>query len=150
MPVAVSTEAPEVPPASPGRLARLKPVIIAVIALAIVGLSVLALSRLLSGVVYDIFGRDFPWGTAAVNILGCFLFGLVWELGEDRMLMRTEARVIFLTGFMGAFTTFSTFIFESGNLLEDGRYLALFANLSLQSILGFAALFAGLALGRLA
>ena len=103
----------------------------------------------LSGVVYDIFGRDFPWGTAAVNILGCFLFGLVWELGEDRMLMRTEARVVFLTGFMGAFTTFSTFIFESGGFLEDGRYLPALANVAFQTIVGFAALFGGLMLGRL-
>ena len=103
----------------------------------------------LSGVVYDLFGRDFPWGTAAVNILGCFLFGLVWELGEDRMLMRTEARVVFLTGFMGAFTTFSTFIFESGGFLEDGRYLPALANVAFQTIVGFAALFGGLMLGRL-
>ena len=103
----------------------------------------------MSGFVYDHFGRNFPWGTAMVNILGCFLFGLVWEMGEGRMLIRAETRAIILTGFMGAFTTFSTFIFESGGLLEDHRYLALFANLGFQTILGFAALFAGLALGRL-
>ena len=103
----------------------------------------------ISGAVYDLLGRGFPWGTAVVNILGCFLFGLVWEAGADRMLLRTESRTVLLTGFMGAFTTFSTFIFESGNLLEDGRYLALFANLGFQTLLGFAALFAGLALGRL-
>ena len=102
-----------------------------------------------SGLVYGVAGRNFPWGTAAVNILGCFLFGLVWQLGEGRMLIRAETRTIILTGFMGAFTTFSTFIFESGGLLEDHRYLALFANLGFQTLLGFAALFAGLALGRL-
>jgi len=103
----------------------------------------------LSGLVYDLVGRDFPWGTAAVNILGCFLFGLIWELGEDRMLLRTEARIVFLTGFMGAFTTFSTFIFESGGFLEDGRYVAALANVAFQTIVGFAALFGGLMLGRL-
>jgi len=103
----------------------------------------------LSGLVYDVVGRDFPWGTAAVNILGCFLFGLVWELGEDRMLLRTEARVVLLTGFMGAFTTFSTFIFESAGYLEEGRYLPALANVAFQTILGFAALFAGLILGRM-
>ncbi len=103
----------------------------------------------LSGVVYDVLGRNFPWGTAAVNIFGCFLFGLVWELGEGRMLLRTEARAIFLTGFMGAFTTFSTFIFESGGFLEDGRYLPALANVAFQTIVGFAALFGGLMLGRL-
>jgi fluoride exporter len=103
----------------------------------------------LSGFVYDVVGRDFPWGTAAVNILGCFLFGFFWELGEDRMLLRTEARVVILTGFMGAFTTFSTFIFESGAFLEDGRLLPALANVAFQTIVGFAALFGGLMLGRM-
>jgi CrcB protein len=103
----------------------------------------------LSGFVYDVLGRDFPWGTAVVNILGCFLFGLVFELGEDRMLLRTEARVVLLTGFMGAFTTFSTFVFESAGFLEDGRYLPALANVAFQTVLGFAALFAGLMLGRM-
>ena len=103
----------------------------------------------LSGLVYDVLGRDFPWGTAVVNILGCFLFGLVWEAGAERMLLRTEARVVLLTGFMGAFTTFSTFIFESGGLIEDGRYLPALANVGFQTVVGFAALFGGLALGRM-
>lgn len=103
----------------------------------------------MSGLVYDLLGRDFPWGTAAVNILGCFLFGLVWELGEGRMLIRPETRAIVLTGFMGAFTTFSTFIFESGGFLEDGRWLPALANVSFQTVVGFVALFAGLALGRM-
>ncbi len=103
----------------------------------------------LSGLVYTLAGRNFPWGTAAVNILGCFLFGFVWELGEGRMLLRPETRAIILTGFMGAFTTFSTFIFESGGLLEDGRYLSVLANIGFQTVLGFAALFGGFMLGRL-
>jgi len=103
----------------------------------------------LSGLVYDLIGREFPWGTAAVNILGCFLFGLVWELGGERMIIRTETRAIILTGFMGAFTTFSTFIFESGAFLEDGRVLPALANLGFQTVVGFAALFGGLMLGRM-
>ncbi|HCR13858.1 fluoride efflux transporter FluC [Solidesulfovibrio sp.] len=103
----------------------------------------------MSGFVYDHFGRNFPWGTAMVNILGCFLFGLVWEMGEGRMLIRAETRTIILTGFMGAFTTFSTFIFESGGYLEDGRYLAALANVGFQTVVGFGALFAGLMLGRM-
>jgi CrcB protein len=102
-----------------------------------------------SGLVYSVAGRDFPWGTAAVNIIGCFLFGFVWQLGEGRMLIRAETRTIILTGFMGAFTTFSTFIFESGGLIEDGRYLPALANVGFQTVVGFAALFGGLALGRM-
>lgn len=103
----------------------------------------------LSGLVYDVAGRNFPWGTAAVNILGCFLFGLFWELGQDRMLLRTDARTVILTGFMGAFTTFSTFVFESNSFLEDGRYLQALVNVTFQTVVGFAALFGGLVLGRL-
>jgi CrcB protein len=103
----------------------------------------------LSGVVYDVVGKNFPWGTAAVNILGSFLFGLVWELGEGRFLLRSEVRTVVLTGFMGAFTTFSTFVFESAGFLEDGRYLPCLANVTFQTVLGFAAMFGGLALGRL-
>ncbi|EFL51934.1 Camphor resistance CrcB protein [Solidesulfovibrio fructosivorans JJ]] len=103
----------------------------------------------ISGFVYGLAGRQFPWGTATANILGCFLFGLIWQLGEGRMLIRTETRAIILTGFMGAFTTFSTFIFESGGLIEDGRYLTALANVGFQTVLGFAALFGGLMLGRM-
>ena len=103
----------------------------------------------LSGLVYDLVGREFPWGTAVVNILGCFLFGLIWELGGDRMILRTETRAVLLTGFMGAFTTFSTFIFESGAFLEEGRILPALANVGFQTVLGFAALFGGLMLGRM-
>jgi len=103
----------------------------------------------LSGVVYDVMGKNFPWGTAAANILGCFLFGLVWEVAEGRFLLRSEARTIILTGFMGAFTTFSTFVFESAGFLEDGRYLPCLANVTFQTVVGFAAMFGGLALGRL-
>ncbi|MGE4538193.1 MAG: CrcB family protein [Desulfovibrio sp.] len=103
----------------------------------------------ISGLVYGLAGRQFPWGTAAANILGCFLFGLIWQLGEGRMLIRAETRAIILTGFMGAFTTFSTFIFESGGLIEEGRYLVALANVGFQTVLGFAALFGGLMLGRM-
>lgn len=103
----------------------------------------------LSGAVYGVTGQNFPWGTAVVNILGCFLFGFVWEVAEGRYLLRSEARTVILTGFMGAFTTFSTFVFESNGLLEDGRYLACLGNVAFQTVLGFAALFGGLALGRL-
>ena len=102
----------------------------------------------LSGVVYEVAGRDFPWGTAVVNILGCFLFGLVWELAEGRYLLRSEARAVILTGFMGAFTTFSTFMFETGELLRGGQWLFAMGNLALQNIIGLLAVLAGMALAR--
>jgi len=102
----------------------------------------------LSGAVYDALGRDFPWGTWAVNILGSFLFGLVWVLSEERGLLSPQARVLILTGFMGAFTTFSTFIFESGELLRDAQWLRLALNIGGQNAVGFAGLILGSSLGR--
>ncbi len=102
-----------------------------------------------SGAAYDLLGRDFPWGTWAVNILGCFLFGLVAILAEERGLVSAQTRLLILTGFMGAFTTFSTFIFESGGLLHDGQWLKLALNVGGQNLVGFAALYLGIGLGRI-
>ncbi len=103
----------------------------------------------LSGAVYGIFGRDFPWGTSAVNILGCFLFGLVWVLSEERGILSAQARIVILVGFMGAFTTFSTFIFESAELARTSEWLRLGLNMLGQSIVGFAACSFGMVCGRI-
>ena len=103
----------------------------------------------LAGIVQKRLGVEFPWGTFAVNILGTFLFGLIWSLAEERAFLSAEIRTIILTGFMGAFTTFSTFMFESGALLRDGEWLQCGANILGQVVVGLAALFLGLALGRL-
>lgn len=103
----------------------------------------------LSGMVHSWLGRSFPWGTAVVNIFGCLLFGLIWELGESRMLLSTETRIILLSGFMGAFTTFSSLIFESGELLRQAQYAYAALNICGETLLGFACLALGMALGRL-
>jgi CrcB protein len=102
----------------------------------------------LGGLVQRTFGVTFPWGTLAVNGLGCFLFGLVWTLAEDRLLISGETRFIVLTGFMGAFTTFSTFTFETGELMRDSEWLLALGNFAAQNVLGLLLLFAGLAAGR--
>src|SRR2546422_383232 len=92
----------------------------------------------LSGLAYRWWGESFPWGTLAVNLLGCFLFGLVWTLGEERLIISGETRLIVLTGFMGAFTTFSTFAFETTESLRDGEWWLAVANFAAQNVLGFA------------
>lgn len=105
----------------------------------------------LGGVVQNALGKSFPWGTVTVNLLGCLLFGLVWGLAvESRLTISAETRMILLVGFMGAFTTFSTFSFETVKLLEDSEWLLALGNLALQNIGGLVAMFVGLALGRLA
>lgn len=112
--------------------------------------SIGALARYgLAGFVQNNSSSGFPWGTVSVNVLGTFLFGVVWSLADERLLISAETRLIVLTGFMGAFTTFSTFMFETGTLMQDDQWLMAFGNLSLQLIAGIICLFLGLAVGRL-
>lgn len=103
----------------------------------------------LSGLVQRVTGSLFPWGTLAVNGIGCFLFGLVWVLAAERMALSGEARLVILTGFMGAFTTFSTFSAETGQMLLRGQWAAGVANILGSLILGLLCFFLGLFLGRL-
>jgi len=96
-------------------------------------------------------GWRFPWGTLPVNALGCFLFGLVWALADthryDRVFISDEARVIILVGFLGAFTTFSTFGFESAELIRANRWGALAANVLLQNTVGILLAMLGVRVG---
>lgn len=103
----------------------------------------------LSGVVQKLGGPSFPWGTLSVNIIGCFFFAFIWSMAEARILITPETRIIVLTGFMGAFTTFSTYMFETGGYIQGAQWGMVVANLAAQNIIGGAALFAGLAAGRL-
>jgi CrcB protein len=102
----------------------------------------------LGGLVQQHFNGGFPAGTFAVNIVGSFLFGVVWTLAEERMVISAETRTVILVGFMGAFTTFSTFMFETGTLMRDSQWLLAIGNVAAQVIVGLIGLFLGLALGR--
>jgi fluoride exporter len=102
----------------------------------------------LSGLVQRAHDAGFPWGTLAVNALGCLLFGLVWTLAEERLVISGEMRLVLLVGFMGAFTTFSTYAFETGTLLRDAEWLLAGANLLAHNVVGLACFFLGAALGR--
>lgn len=102
----------------------------------------------LAGLVQRLAGSGFPWGTAAVNVTGCFLFGLIWTLGGERMALSAEARTILLTGFMGAFTTFSTFISETGQLAWGAQWWVALGNVTLQVAAGLALFFVGVSLAR--
>jgi CrcB protein len=102
----------------------------------------------LQGLVQRLFNASFPWGTVAVNLLGCFAFGVVWSLAEERLLISGQTRTILLVGFMGAFTTFSTFAFETSELLRDSQWLLASAYWLGQALFGVLLLFAGIAVGR--
>ena len=103
----------------------------------------------LNNFVYWLCGEGFPWWTLVVNVLGCFLFGLVWTLAEERALISGETRLIILTGFMGAFTTFSTYAFETSDRIRLGLWLSALGNFAAQNVLGIFGVFLGWAVGRL-
>jgi len=103
----------------------------------------------LAGFVQRISGMSFPWGTMVVNLFACFLAGLLWSLFENRWSVSGEIRTVVLVGFMGAFSTFSTFIFETGDLLRSAEWLHAVANLTVQNGVGLFALFIGMTLGRM-
>lgn len=88
----------------------------------------------------------FPWGTLAVNLLGCVLFGLVFGYAEKRVSVTPEIRTTILVGFMGAFTTFSTLVAETGFMLEKEQWGRAFANLALHNVLGLVLFFLALRL----
>lgn len=94
-------------------------------------------------------GVSFPWGTFVVNALGCLLFGIVWMLAEERAMIGEETRFVVLTGFMGAFTTFSTFAFETSELLRDSQWVHAAGNVLGQNVIGIACVFLGFSIGRL-
>lgn len=105
---------------------------------------------LLAGLAQRIGGASFPWGTFAVNMVGCFLVGLLWALLIEKFMVSPAVRTVVFIGFMGAFTTFSAFALETGELLRTSNYLFAAANILGQNLLGLAMLFTGAALGKLA
>lgn len=87
-----------------------------------------------------------PWGILVCNLLGCFLIGALSVVLTRHC--SAETQLIVITGFLGAFTTFSTYAFDTVVLMEQARYAAAFMNLLLNNVLGIAMAFGGLALGR--
>lgn len=99
--------------------------------------------------VQSINTNNFPLGTLLVNLTGCFLFGFVFALAEEKWIFSNEMSLIILIGFMGAFTTFSTYAFESFRMLEDKKIFLFSLNFFLQNFFGILFLFFGRSLVRL-
>ena len=103
----------------------------------------------LAGVAQKLGGTAFPWGTLAVNIIGCFFTGLLWAVYEHHWQVSPETRLIVLVGFIGAFTTFSAFILDTGHIIKTSEWMFVLSNIFLQNGLGIVFLFAGMFLGRI-
>ncbi len=83
----------------------------------------------ISGWVYDLLGRDFPYGTFVVNIAGAFIIGFLMEFGLRSTLIPPTLRMGITIGFLGGLTTFSTFSYETFRLLEEGNFVTASANI---------------------
>ena len=95
------------------------------------------------------WGRSFPLGTLVVNVSGCFLIGLLMYVLSQRLLVNPLWRSLLVIGFLGAYTTFSTFEYETGNLVGDGEILYSVVNVLASVLVGFAALKIGELIGRI-
>lgn len=104
---------------------------------------------LVSTGVYAIAGRGFPYGTLTVNIAGSMAMGLLYVLLIDRAAADGFWRMALLVGFLGAFTTFSTFSIETLNLMQGGEFAKAMANILLSVALCIGATWLGIRLGRL-
>ena len=107
------------------------------------------LSRyLISGWVYSLLGRGFPYGTFIVNILGAFILGFLMEFGLRSALLPPTLRIGMTVGFMGGLTTFSTFSYETFRLLEEGNYGSASANVIVSVLVCLLFTWVGIAAAR--
>lgn len=86
------------------------------------------------------WGRSFPLGTFVINVSGSFLIGLLMTLLTEKFMGNPQWRLLLVVGFLGAYTTFSTFEYETGKLLKDSELLLAALNVVLSVFAGFAAL----------
>lgn len=93
------------------------------------------------------FGSQFPWGTLGVNLTGCFLIGLIFSLA-GRNVVSPQFRLLFMTGFLGGLTTFSTYALESTNFWTGGEIATALRNIAFNNLGGFILILFGLWLGR--
>ncbi len=119
------------------------------ISLAAGGIAGTVCRYVLSGAVYQLAGTGFPYGTLAVNLAGCLLVGFFAVLAEEKFLLGPEARILLMAGFCGAFTTFSTLMLETSNLVREGEAWKGFLNVAVSVAAGYLFFRLGVFLGEL-
>jgi CrcB protein len=95
-----------------------------------------------------LFGTGFPVGTFIINISGSLFLGWFLTIIRDRMIVSDTVRLAVAVGFVGAYTTFSTFVYESNSLLEDGSGIKAMVNMLGSLLVGVVAVRLGIALAR--
>lgn len=103
----------------------------------------------LSGVVARRYGESFPLGTLVVNLTGCLLVGLLFYLFNERFVVNPTVRSVVLIGFLGGFTTFSSFGLQTFTLLQDGEFGLATLNLTASNFVGLVLVWAGYTLARI-
>ncbi|MSP78872.1 MAG: fluoride efflux transporter CrcB [Dehalococcoidia bacterium] len=104
---------------------------------------------LVGGWAYNLTGNPtFPIGTLAVNLIGCFLIGLLSGLGEANKFLTPQMRALLIVGFLGGFTTFSSFGNETLVLLRNGQMLSALLNVGVQVVVGLLAVAGGYVIAR--
>ncbi|WP_072529664.1 fluoride efflux transporter CrcB [Bacteroides ilei] len=104
------------------------------------------LRYLISKLIQDSGFHTFPLGTFLVNVVGCFAIGLFYGLFERNNLISPDMRLFLTVGFCGGFTTFSTFINESYQLIRDANFFYLFFYIALSLLVGLLMLYVGYSL----
>jgi CrcB protein len=120
--------------------------------IALIGIAGLAgtLARYsLSGIVARRFGETFPMGTLVVNTVGCFLAGFLFYMMQERFLVNEVVRTAVMIGFLGGFTTFSSFGLQTFTLLQDGQVGLATLNVVVSNAVGFVTVWLGYSMARL-
>ena len=111
----------------------------------ILGGSLGAVSRFTIGTQIDkLFSTTFPVGIFFVNLLGCFIIGLVMSAFQNKIIDNDNLKIFLIVGFLGSLTTFSTFAFDNFNLLTFKNFLYLFINLFFSNFFGIVMVFLGI------
>jgi len=103
---------------------------------------------LLGGYISDRWGAVFPLGTFVINVTGSFILGLFLAYAQERPWVAPGARLLFAVGFVGAYTTFSTFEYETMRLIQERELMLATVNIVGSLLSGAVAVFAGLVLGE--
>ncbi len=103
----------------------------------------------LSLLTHQVLGTAFPYGTVLVNLIGCFIIGFLTSISQEKCLLDQNSRLLLIVGFCGAFTTFSTFMFETATLIKYGEIIKALFNVLISVFIGFLVFRAGVFLAEI-